>query len=355
MTAPLVTVLTPVYNGEAYLADCIESVLSQTFTNFDYVIVDNASTDRTAEIIGRYATRDPRIRVVRNEHLVPVIQNHNIALRQVSPSAAWCKFVSADDLLLPECLEKMVELGTAHPGVGLVAAYQLQDSRVALGGLPYPSRVSPGRSVGRASLLGFLSVFGNPTAHMLRADLVRARDPFYDESTIHADEASCYEVLQTADFGFVHQVLTYQRVHRGTVTFSVARRLNTYLLAHMKILAGYGRVYLTADEYERVMKQRTDVYYKFLARALLSPFRREIWQHHRSGLAALGIVVRRERVARAILEELGHAAMAPGTSVLKIARLLRSRTDDEVNWREWWAPTGFEPIKNLPASKPHVA
>jgi glycosyltransferase involved in cell wall biosynthesis len=355
MTAPLVTVLTPVYNGEAYLAECIESVLAQTYDRFDYVIVDNASTDKTADILEEYAGRDPRIRVVRNDHLVPVVENHNIALRNTSPAAAWCKLVSADDVLMPECLEKMVSLALAHPSVGLVAAYQMQAARVALVGLPFPSPVTPGRYVGRASLLGRLSVFGNPTAHMLRADYVRGRDPFYDESTIHADEASCYEILQTADFGFVHQVLTYQRVHRGTVTFSVARRLNTYLLAHMKILTSYGRVYLSADEYERVVEQRMDVYYKFLARALLSPARQEIWEHHTRGLAALGIAVRRDRLTRAILGELGRAVLAPATYARKIARVMGSGADDEVSWREWWAPTGFEPIKNLPASKPRAA
>ena len=84
-TTPLVSLLTPVYNGERYLADCIESVLRQTYRHFEYVIVDNASTDRTADIIAAYAAREPRIRVHRNTDLVPVVANHNIALRHASP------------------------------------------------------------------------------------------------------------------------------------------------------------------------------------------------------------------------------------------------------------------------------
>ena len=90
-SAPLVSVLTPVHNGEHYLAACIESVRAQTYTNWEYVIVDNASTDRTRETAERYAARDPRIRVVSNPRLVGVIENHNIAFRQPSAASAYCK------------------------------------------------------------------------------------------------------------------------------------------------------------------------------------------------------------------------------------------------------------------------
>jgi glycosyltransferase involved in cell wall biosynthesis len=192
----LVTVVTPVFNGEPYLAQCIESVLAQTYSHWEYVIVDNASTDRTGEIAQTYAARDSRLRVVRNEHTVPVIANHNIAARQLSSDSRWCKFLSADDILFPECLERMLALAEAHPSIGLVCAYHLHGTRLTLGGLPYPSAVMPGREVARASLLGQLTIFGSPTAHMHRADLVRARDPFFDESNLHADEAACYETLR---------------------------------------------------------------------------------------------------------------------------------------------------------------
>src|SRR5919108_1027859 len=166
---PLVSVLTPVYCGEPYLVDCIESVLAQTYPNWEYVLVDNASTDRTAEIIRGYVEKDARIRVHTNSTLVPVIKNHNIALRQMSPSARYVKFVYADDLLFPECLERMVAVAEANPTVGLVAAYRLQGDWVDLDGLPYPSTVVAGHTICRRCLPGFPYVFGAPTAHLLRA------------------------------------------------------------------------------------------------------------------------------------------------------------------------------------------
>ena len=70
---PLVSILTPVYNGADYLAECIESVLQQTYQNYEYIIVNNCSTDGTLQIALDYALKDKRIRVLNNEKFVGVI------------------------------------------------------------------------------------------------------------------------------------------------------------------------------------------------------------------------------------------------------------------------------------------
>jgi glycosyltransferase involved in cell wall biosynthesis len=350
---PLVTVLTPVYNGEAYLAQCIESVLAQTYEPWEYVLVDNASTDRTPEILQDYAARDPRLRIHTNARFVPVIENHNIAARQLGLDARWCKFVSADDALFPDCLARMVALAEAHPSVGLVSAHQRRGTTIGLGGLPHTSEVISGRAIARDSLFGRLSVFGGPTAHMIRADLIRGRDPFYDESDLHADTAACYEILRTSDLGFVHQVLTYARPHRGSLTFSVARRLNTYLLGHLRILKAYGPVYLTADEYEQVLGQRLQAYYTFLARAILTPGGREIWRYHRDGLQSLGFPVSRSRLAGALLRQVRQVIASPTTELPKVVHLMHTRAGDDASWHHWWAPTGFEAVKTVTTPRPN--
>ena len=68
MSLPLVSVVTPVYNGERHLEECLESVLAQRYPHWDHVVVDNASGDRSVEIARRYAAKDPRIRVVARTH-----------------------------------------------------------------------------------------------------------------------------------------------------------------------------------------------------------------------------------------------------------------------------------------------
>src|ERR1039458_8021732 len=112
---PLVSIVTPAYNEEKYLAECIESVLGQTYPNWDYTIVKDCSTDGTLAIAMKYSAQDPRIRVIGNDTLVPAIANFNIALRQISSTSKYCKIVLADDWIFPECVERMVASMEQYP------------------------------------------------------------------------------------------------------------------------------------------------------------------------------------------------------------------------------------------------
>jgi len=119
MTAhlPRVSVGMPVYNGERYVKEAIDSVLSQTFTDFELVISDNASTDRTQEICESYCSRDPRIRYSRNPRNVGGSQNFTRVFEL--SRAPYFKWASHDDLCAPSFLEKSVEVLDAHPSVVL--------------------------------------------------------------------------------------------------------------------------------------------------------------------------------------------------------------------------------------------
>src|SRR6185369_4891971 len=166
MGEPLVSVVTPVYNGARYLRRCIKSVQAQTYTHWDYTIVNNCSTDETFDIAQEYAAKDPRIRVHTNETFVDVIASYNNALRQIAAESKYCKVIAADDWMFPECLEKMVGLAEEHPSVAIVGAYSLIGSRVGGTGLeyagtaepdhqtgvPYPSTVLPGHEACRLTL-----------------------------------------------------------------------------------------------------------------------------------------------------------------------------------------------------------
>ena len=111
---PLVSVVTPVYNGEAHLRECVESVLAQTYPNWDYTIVNNCSTDRSLEIAQEYAARDARIRIHNNQTFVGVVENHNNAFRQISPQSKYCKVVGADDYGSSRIVSKMIRLAEQH-------------------------------------------------------------------------------------------------------------------------------------------------------------------------------------------------------------------------------------------------
>ncbi len=94
---PEVSIGLPVYNGERYLAIAIESVLRQTFTDFELIISDNASTDSTWEICREYAARDDRIRLCRNETNVGSIRNFDLVFRQARGN--YFMWMSHDDVL----------------------------------------------------------------------------------------------------------------------------------------------------------------------------------------------------------------------------------------------------------------
>ena len=244
---PLVGVVTPVRNTAKYLAEAIESVLAQTYQRWEYAIVDNGSTDGSLEIARGYAERDPRIRVHALDEVVGVLQSLNRTVRHLPADADYCKVVCADDWLFPECLERMVAMAAAHPEVGIVGAYRLDEDEVNLDGIRVDRSVVPGRELGHDSLMGgFPFVFGSPTSTIIRADLVRGRASFYNEDNLHSDVEACYDLLRTSDFGFVHQVLTFTRRHNESNT-SYARRLNTFLPAQLGVLVRYGPDYLTLD------------------------------------------------------------------------------------------------------------
>ena len=296
---PLVSVVTPVYNTGKYLAECAESILAQTYENWEYVIVNNGSTDDSLEIAQRYAQQDARIRIHDNAEFLSQMQNWNHALRQISPDSKYCKVVHADDWLFPECISAMVTLAEAHPSVGIVGAYRLDETQVNLDGLPYPSVVTPGREICRSTLLGDLYVFGSPTSLLIRSDFIQGSNAFYDEHVIQADKKVCLDILQSSDFGFVHQVLTYTRRHNESIT-SLIHRLDTRRLGRLNYLAEYGPVFLDAQEYNERWERALESHYRFLAQSVFERRGKEFWHYHKDGLEKLGHPLRRGKLAKTL-------------------------------------------------------
>jgi glycosyltransferase involved in cell wall biosynthesis len=323
---PFVSVVTPVYNGGEFLSQCIESVLGQTHGNFEYIILNNSSTDLTLEIASEYARRDPRIQVFSNPDFVGVIENHNRAFRRISGLSKYCKVVSADDWLFPECIERMIEVAEAYPSVGIVGSYQLSGRgrdwrqwRVHNVQIAYPSTRVPGRELCRSQMLGGPTVFGAPTALLYRADIVRCRDEFYPNPSSEADWSACYQSLRDVDFGFVHQVLSCDRVHENRQS-ARSRDLGAYLPSGIRDLLVYGEHYLTKDETSARVKVLLNQHYNNLARAVFEMRGREYWRYHRQRLAELGLSLSYLKLSGAVLLTLADWLANPKLSVQKLLR-----------------------------------
>ena len=315
---PLVTVITPVYNGQEYMAECIQSVLDQTYARWEYLIVDNCSQDRSFEIARQFAGKDERIRIVSQKRHVSAGENHQTGFREMSPHSKYCKVVHADDWLFPDCLTRMVEVAESHPAVGIVGAYRLDNLRVNLDGLPYPSTVVSGTEVCRRTLFGGFYVFGSPTSLLFRSEIVRQREPFYDEEgfPFHWDTAACFEVLRNLDFGFVHQTLTFTRRPAGSRT-SFGQKLSTCQVETLDMLMKYGPFLLKPAEFNSCFHQRLKNYFRFLGRSMLHHHDRSFWNYHKRALRRLGTTPHPARMLWLLVSAVGNELLYPARAMKK--------------------------------------
>lgn len=319
---PLVSVVTPFFNTDEFLAQCIASVLDQSYDNFEYILVDNRSTDGSVAIVEDFAKRDDRIKLFHTDRFLTQLQNYNGALRLISPESAYVKMVQADDAIFPLCLEEMTALAEANPSVGVVSSYRILGSSLMPSGIPIERTVMSGREACRRCLMGEYTAFGSLTTVMMRADLVRQREHFYPEDRLFADSVAMFEVLKDVDFGFVHQVLSFSRVESDSVSGKMATYGPT-LLDNTIRLSLFGREYLTAREWDRYVKQNERVYARFLAEAWLRRRESDLWDLHRRGLETIGRRVEDAWGPRDVLAVALHYALSPRRVIAALSRRMQ--------------------------------
>ncbi len=314
--APLVTIVTPFANHVTSLGECIESVLQQKHANFELVLIDNHSADGAAEVARRYAERDARIRVVRAPERLPRIESYNFALEQVSPDSEYVRIVAPSDRLTVGGLSEMVELALAHPSVAIVSSYSLRGAHVDGGGLEPERKVISGREACRLHLLHGVFLFGSPTTQMYRADLLEERQPFFASGRVHPDTEAVFEILANADFGFVHQVLSFSKPHSEPDSEQPAPvEFKPDALDRFIIVSQYGPVYLDQHEFRDVLAGATRWYYSVLARAWLKDRVGQapegFWEYHRAGLKSIAEEIQPELLVLALGRLLTRGALSP--------------------------------------------
>lgn len=311
MSEPLVSVVTPFFNTAPYLDECIASVLAQRHANFEYVLLDNASDDGSSEIAARFASQDSRIRLLRNTELLPQVPNYNRAISHCSPQARYVKLVEADNWLYPECIAQMTALAERHPRIGVVSSYNTTETRLRMTGLPLATQVMSGTALFEASFERHLYLFGAPTTVLMRADLVRARQPFYDESMSTAEDLSaCWDMLAYSDFGFVHQVLCFVRTENDSILSRIrgfdAQELDRYLVARR-----HAQQFIAPERRPAFFASEDARYYRAIARGALLARRPGLLAFHRDRLAREGLAFDESALRRALLREAAGIALRP--------------------------------------------
>jgi glycosyltransferase involved in cell wall biosynthesis len=121
---PLVSIGLPVFNGGGFLRRALDSLLAQSFTNFELIISDNASTDKTREICEEYAARDARLRYIRQERNLGGLENFNFVLREAH--SRYFMWAAVDDQWAPEFIQDLLHgLENDRTAVGAFCPYQL--------------------------------------------------------------------------------------------------------------------------------------------------------------------------------------------------------------------------------------
>ncbi len=223
-----VTVLLPVYNNEK-INLCIDSVLNQTFRDFELLIIDNASTDHTADVVRSY--NDDRIRLIVNEKNLGATGSLRKGIDMIKTK--YVARIDADDLMLPERLEKQLTFMEDNPDYGIVGSWtrhiDQNDQLYAVNRLCTTDK-------GIRAYLNIQSPFYHP-AVMLRNSVLKEHDLNYDPDIRVAVEYDLWNrILRYSKGCNLPEVLTYYRTGGDSLTSrNAAKKLQEYLNVREKV------------------------------------------------------------------------------------------------------------------------
>lgn len=211
---PKVSVCIPVYNGERFIAETLQSALNQDFRDIEVVISDNASTDGTQRVVEGFS--DARIRYERSTHNVGAVGNFNRCLDLAR--GLYLKILCADDLLYPTCLTRQVAIfdGDPEQAIALVScARDIVDDQGRVRLRPRQKHFSgriPAASAVRRSVLSGTNIFGEPQSVLIRTEQARRAGGFNPDYGFCLDLDYWFRLLALGDLYRIEEALCAFRV-----------------------------------------------------------------------------------------------------------------------------------------------
>ena len=214
MTVPQVSLVMSVFNGQPYLGAAVDSILAQTWRDFEFIVIDDGSTDDSGSLLRRYAESDARVVIITNERNLGLTPSLNLGLRRAR--GAYMARQDADDLSSPERLACQVAFLDAHPTVGVVGTLsQVIDAEgQVVEGTNYHSAL-----IGNLELKEQL-LHDNPICHgsvLMRRELVIAVGGYDETIETTQDYDLWLRLAEVTEFANLEAVLYYYRVHPGSV------------------------------------------------------------------------------------------------------------------------------------------
>lgn len=239
----MVSVVMPLYNGERYAADAIESILGQTLEDFELIIIDDGSTDASAAVASRYAQQDPRIRLVSRTH------RGITATRNEALSIARGRFVAesdSDDISLPQRLQKQLKYLEKYPQCALVGCRLLL---IDPDGAPIRViNMETSHEEIVETNLNFTTFFVSG-AYMVRREAIRTIGGFREEVTLAEDRDLYLRLAEHHKLANIPEVLYHYRQHTSNTCLQRKRELKKQLntvVARARARHGLGDLELSA-------------------------------------------------------------------------------------------------------------
>jgi len=218
ISIPKVSICIPVYNGEHFIAETVESALNQDFRDFELVVSDNASTDGTQQVVARYS--DVRIRYERSEQNVGAVGNFNRCLDLAR--GEYIKIVCADDLIYPSCLSKQIAIfdGDADHSISMVScARDIIDDHSRIRLRPRVKNFSgriPAATAVRRTVQSGTNIFGEPQAVLIRTEQARQAGGFNPNYGFCLDLDFWFRLLMLGDLYRMEDALCAFRVSENS-------------------------------------------------------------------------------------------------------------------------------------------
>ncbi|WP_328810921.1 glycosyltransferase family 2 protein [Rhodococcus sp. NBC_00294] len=273
--APRVSIVVPAYNNADFIGETIESILSQTYRDFELVIADHASTDSTLDVIARYD--DGRIRVEHTEAGGGAKRNWDRVSRLAT--GELIKLVCGDDTITETSIADQVAAFDAHPSAVLVASQRtLVDAAgktiIATRGLGKLSGLVDGRTAARTAVLAGSNIFGEPGCVLMRRDALADIGWWDNDHPFLIDQATFTEVALKGDVVAIRSSLAAFRINAGQWSVRLAREQAGQAAGfHRKLRAAYPD--LLSENDVRIGNARALVT-SFLRRAVYVLLRRRI-------------------------------------------------------------------------------
>lgn len=240
---PKISVLMPVYNCEKYLDSAIQSILDQTFKDFEFIIVDDFSTDTSFEIIKEYTKQDKRIIVLRNKTHLRTTKTLNKGLRRTK-----CKYVArmdGDDWSYPDRLQKQFKFMENHPEVGVSGGViEVCDENLKVINI----RKYPLNDIVVRKVMFRYSPFAHP-ATIWRRDLLQKVGGYDEKIPLSQDYELYFRIGKISQFANLSTVLLKLRTHNNSSSMLRGRAQEQFTLySRIKAFMEYGYEMNTFDK-----------------------------------------------------------------------------------------------------------